>query len=757
MIASRDSDLRIWRFGLIALLAVLVWPLLLWPAPAQGAATDWAESEQGRLRLIAASDGVDANGALRLGLHFEMAEDWKIYWRAPGDAGYPPRVDWRGSRNLESAEILWPVPHRFQLFGMQTFGYGKQIVLPIRARAKNPDQPVTVKARVDYLTCADICVPVQATFEMLMLPGLQGPSEHAHLLDRYRARVPGHGAEAGLTLTRAALNGPALTGPEDAPTLALAVTSQTPLDAPDAVVEGAAGVSFGKPEVTLSDGGTRAELRLSGTVETEGAGDALAGAPITVTVFDGARRGLTREIVPQAGALDDDAAVLAGGDASGRGGSGGTTSSGTTSGGGGGVAGGGLAGILALAVLGGLILNLMPCVLPVLSLKLLSVVSYGGAARHRIRAGFLASAAGIVFSFLVLASVLIGLKSAGLAIGWGIQFQQPAFIVAMTLVVALFAFNLLGLFEIQLPRALARPAESLAGGGTAPEQEGLAGHFATGAFATLLATPCSAPFLGTAVAFALARGIGEILAVFLALGLGLALPYLVVAAVPGVARAMPRPGRWMLTVKKVLAVALIATGVWLLSVLAAESGLVPALAVGAAVALGGVLVGQRGRLAALAGGWIRPVLPGLLVMLAAGAFAAPMALESAPMGNSAAADGGWRPLDRAEIDSLVAEDKVVFVDVTADWCITCKVNKAAVIDSEAVGARLDREGVVRMRGDWTRPDDAISDYLASFDRYGIPFNAVYGPSAPAGKVLPELLSRQGVLDAIDSARGGNTS
>jgi len=741
---------------LAALLALVLAPLLAavtTPAPgaraAESGASGWHESDQGRLRLIAASRGVAPDGALRLGLQFEMAEGWKIYWRSPGEAGYPPRVDWSGSRNLATAEILWPVPHRFQLFGMQTFGYGDTVVLPVRARAEDPDQPVTVKASVDYLTCADICVPVRADFEMLLLPKAAGPTRHAHLIDRFRAQVPGHGAETGLSLTRAAL---AETG--ESPELALAVTSASAaFDAPDAVVEGLDGVDFGKPEVRLSEKGRRAVLRLSGKRESDGAGAALAGTRATVTIFDGTR-GLTREIVLRPGALADDSAVLAAGAGSGGthgGGAGGGSGSAAANGGGATLPGTGLASILGLAVLGGLILNLMPCVLPVLSLKLLSVVSYGGAARRQVRAGFLASAAGIVFSFLMLAGALIALKATGVAVGWGMQFQQPIFVVAMTLVIALFAFNLLGLFEIALPRALARPAESAGG-------EGLGGHFVTGAFATLLATPCSAPFLGTAVAFALSRGAGEILAVFAALGVGLALPYLAVAAVPSAARALPRPGRWMVTLRRVLALALLATALWLLSVLAAESGLPAALAVAGVLTALGLVIWQRTALAAsaarLGGAWGRRVVPVALAGLAVLALAAPPALDSAPVGNSAAADGAWRPLDTGRIETLVAEGKVVFVDVTADWCITCKVNKRAVIDSEAVQARLDREGVVRMRGDWTRPDDAISDYLAGFGRYGIPFNVVYGPAAPEGLVLSELLSRSEVLDALDSARDG---
>lgn len=689
------------------------------------AASPWAAHEHGRLRLVSAGETVGGD-SLRLGLHFRLQPGWKIYWRSPGEAGYPPQVDWSGSRNLAEAALRWPVPHRFELFGLQTFGYGGEVVLPVAARAEDPGEPVVLRAAVDYLTCAEICVPRQAQLNLTLPPGAATPSAHAHLIDKFRARVPGAGAASGLSLERAALTGDG--GGEDGPP-ALTVTvvsASAPFESPDAVVEGAAGYSFAKPRVELRDGGRRAVLRLPAEAGPTAEGG-LDGREVTLTVFDGVR-GLERDIT-----LRREGAAIGGGAAGPRDG---------------GSPAGPLryAAVLGLAVLGGLILNLMPCVLPVLSLKLLKAVGHGGRELRHVRASFLASAAGILASFMVLAAGAIALQAAGMAVGWGMQFQQPAFLVALTLVVTLFACNLVGLFDIPLPRAL---ADSL---GTAHQgQAGMTGHFLTGALATLLATPCSAPFLGTAVAFALSRGPAEIVAIFAALGVGLALPYLAVAAVPSAAARMPRPGPWMVTVKRILALALAGTGVWLLSVLAAQDGLAAALAVGGLMAALGVVLGLR----ALAPGRLRRAAPLAVLVIAAAAFAAPPGLGSAPV---RAPDGqpgsSWRPLDAGEIDRLVAGGQVVFVDVTADWCITCKVNKAVVIDSEAVQARLDGKDVVRMRGDWTRPSEEIADYLAGFGRYGIPFNAVYGPQAPDGIALPEILTKSAVLEAIERAGRG---
>jgi suppressor for copper-sensitivity B len=733
---SPATGLRRLAGGLVAFAALFAGA----GAPAEAASSDWTRNEQGQLRLISASPGTGGEPAVRLGLHFQLADGWKIYWRSPGEAGYPPRVDWSGSTNLESAELRWPVPHRFELFGLQTFGYGGEVVLPVDAVAADPSEPVRLRAKVDYLTCADICVPRKATLALTLPADADGASGQAHLIDRFRTRVPGEGAAAGLSLTAAEL-----AAADGAPVLELTARAEPPFDSPDAIVEGLPETKFGKPEVSLRDGGREAVLRLAGE-RGKLADGPLAGERVTVTLFDG-DRGLERRIV-----LGE---RVAGGAPPGAGASGGGL---TWTGDGVGVAA--FAGILGLAVLGGLILNLMPCVLPVLSLKLLSVVGQGGRARRQVRQSFLASAAGIVTCFLLLAAGAAGLKAAGMAVGWGVQFQQPLFLVALTLILTLFACNLFGVFEIQLPGGL---TDKLArAGGGAPDaghRDGLAGHFATGMFATLLATPCSAPFLGTAVGFALSRGLLEILAIFLALGVGLALPYLAVAAVPALAAKLPRPGRWMIAVRRVLGVALAGTAVWLLTVLAAEDGQLTALVVaGLMVALGG-LIALRLKLA----GALRRAVPAAAGVLALAAFAAPLTLQ-APADARRAADAGarqaadaWRPLDRAAIDRLVEQGKVVFVDVTAQWCITCQVNKRLVIDSDPVQRRLDQPRVVRMRGDWTKPSDRIAAYLASFGRYGIPFNAVYGPGAPEGIALSELLSKSAVVEAIEQAKGQQTA
>jgi suppressor for copper-sensitivity B len=412
-------------------------------------------------------------------------------------------------------------------------------------------------------------------------------------------------------------------------------------------------------------------------------------------------------------------------------------------------AGRGLAMTLLFGLLGGLILNAMPCVLPVLSLKVFGLVRSAGFGRRQVTSGALATASGILISFWALAGAAIAAKAAGSAVGWGVQFQRPGFVAFLAVVILLFTLNLWGLFEIQLPGRLA----AAAGGG---EREGLGGHFATGLFATLMATPCSAPFLGTAVGFALAREAFEVIAVFTAIGVGMALPYLMLAVAPGAARWLPKPGAWMETLKGVMGFLLAGALVWLLYVLGNQ--VAPerlALVEGVLLAVGlATWLASRSPL----GSAPRRAWGALALLAGAGAIALAAAAAAPAHATSVEGDPGgiaWRPWDAAEAERLAAAGTPVFLDITADWCVTCKVNERLVLETPEVRAALAAHGVVAMKGDWTHRDDAIGDFLASHGRYGIPFYMVYRPGREPD-VLPELITREMVVGALADAAGGTS-
>ena len=619
------------------------------PAMAQDPASPWFSTDQGRVRLIAASPAVSDGASVRLGLQFELAPHWKIYWRSPGDAGYPPRLDWSGSNNLADAAISWPAPQRFSVLGLETMGYTDAVVLPITARLIENGNALSLVAALDYLTCNDICIPYQAKLRLDLPSGAApaGAQGYAALIAQYQALVPGNSDAAGLKLLGAAVE----TGAR--PALLLRLHSDQKLIQPDAFIEGAGEVDFAAPVTLPGETPGETVLRLAAEGKSSAIAE-LAGQTLTVTLVDGARAmegNVTPVLAPASSPGLDTWLVM-----------------------------------LALALAGGLILNFMPCVLPVLAVKLLAAVAHREQGSRAVRAGFLASAAGILAAFLGLAVFAVGLRLAGLYAGWGLQFQSPLFLGVMIVLLLVFAANLWGLYQIPLPGFVAALGE----------RKALLGSFGAGVLATLLATPCTAPLLGTALGFALASGPAEILAIFAVMGLGLALPYLAVAALPGLALMLPRPGRWMLDLKRALALALVLSAAWLSWVLASELGPPP----------------------------------------------------------RATATDFWQPFDAAAIPGLVRDGHIVFVDVTADWCLTCKVNERLVLDQDSVRQALAEHGVVAMRADWTRPDPAIARYLREFGRYGIPFNAVYGPKLPAGYALPEILTVDRVLAALGQAAGG---
>ncbi len=696
---------------------VVAFQAILWPAIAiADAGTAWIDGPKADIRLISAATAVGDMDTIPLGVEVRLEKGWKTYWRSPGDAGIPPQVEWDGSANLSGTQFYWPAPVRFHYFDLETFGYKDRVVFPVQARLARAGEAVSLRAHVDLLICDDVCIPHSYEAVLDLPAGPAMPSEFANLIDQYRNQVPGDGSRAGLMF-----EGAEVSGAPAKPLIRAAFRADTPFQTPDLLVEGHEDAVFSNPEFEFRDGGRL--VLASVTAEDifgEGKPVDLQSVPLTLTLIDGPRN-IEASTTPQPDGL---AGIDLGGAEI------------VT-----------LLSVMALALVGGLILNLMPCVLPVISIKLLSVVGHGGGDPKQVRLGFLATTAGIVVSFLALASLAVGVKSAGLAVGWGIQFQQPLFVVALVVILTLFAANMWGLFEVRLPGRVSDVAVAAGHGNS------LGGQFFQGAFATVLATPCTAPFLGTSIGFALSRGPLEIYAIFAALGVGMALPFILVALFPSLATKLPKPGPWMNILKKVLAVALLATAVWLLSVMAVQVSLAAALVVAVLMAVVIAMFAIRARKPLDERGAGLEAAIGIAAMLA---FITPAALPALGLGarddaGFAVRDADWRPFDQAAIPALVSEGKVVFVDVTADWCITCQVNKKRVLDTADVSAAFERGNVVRMRADWTRPNDDIARFLASFGRFGIPFNVIYGPDAPHGVVLPELLSADAVTGGLAQA------
>lgn len=639
-----------------------------------------------------------------VGVHVRLGPGWHTYWRSPGDAGAPPEFDWRGSQNVVAADVEYPAPHRMTSAGLDTFGYGDEVVFPVRLRLRDPHALTQVSLKLALFVCSQICTRNDLTLNATLAPGARfdGPMR---LIDSWRAKVPQTNSP-DLSISAIKLT------PEPKSHLDVAVTSAVPLVAPDLFIDGDDTVFAGRPQRAAQEGDVT-----TFTISLDGANAAHPSKPLHVTLVDGSRA-VEAVMLPAAAA----AAPVAEPAAAGRPATPVPAS---------------LWPMLAVALLGGFILNFMPCVFPVLSLKMFSLMAHATRDTRAVRLRFVASAAGVIASFLLLAATLAALKALGAQVGWGIQFQQPLFLVVMATILVALAANLLDLYHIHLPARLG----GLVGQGAG--HDSMAGQFVNGLVMTLLATPCSAPFVGTAVGFALSQGPGQIVMIFAALGVGMASPYLVLAALPKVARFFPRPGNWMVKMRWVAAVAMAGTAIWLLTILAEIAGARSTLAVGASLGLlVWLLAVRRQRFAHAIAGTLIAGLAGVAVLVAGERAQPPVAR---------AIDGvRWQPLAPEKISALVRGGETVFVDIGASWCVTCKVNNALVVGSDSIRARLSSD-VVPMQADWTKPDDKVAAYLRGFHRYGLPFNAVFGPGAPDGIVLPELLSQEAVLTAFNQA------
>lgn len=642
-------------------------------------------------------------GAAWIGLDVRLGRDWHTYWRSAGEAGAPPEFDWSGSENVAEATVEWPAPKRITDGGIDTFGYTDRVLFPINIRLRDNDRPARVSLKLALFVCSTICTRNDLEFEATIRPGIHADDRQV-AIDEWRNKVPREQAKS-LAIRSVRLD------QGTSARLRVSVVANPPLAKADVFVDGDSTVIAGRPEFIAGHGGASFV-----SLPLEGVDAARPVQPLRITLVDGDRS--VEAILPAQGAPSLAPSAM--------------PASSTEP-----AAAVPLWSMIALSLLGGLVLNFMPCVFPVLSLKLFSLLANASQDKRAIRTRFVASAGGVLASFLTLAAVLAVLKSTGAQIGWGIQFQQPLFLIGMVAILAAFAANLLGLFEIRLPWSVARPLGQAAGGNS------ITSHFLNGFVMTLLATPCSAPFVGTAVAFALSQGTLQIFQIFAGLGIGMASPYLVLAVVPQLGRLLPRPGRWMLHVRVVAAAAMAATAIWLLTVLAQVSGPQTALLTGAALGFSAwTLAVIRRRFA--------HAIAGILILLLTGFTVFPSYTELQSPSAGGSQDVQWLPLASARIDAMVRNGQTVFVDIGAAWCVTCKVNEALIIDSDAIRQRL-KADVTPVKGDWTKPDTTISAYLQSFGRFGLPFNVVFGPKAPAGLVLPELLTQDAVLNAFAKA------
>ncbi|MFH1814056.1 MAG: protein-disulfide reductase DsbD domain-containing protein [Pseudomonadota bacterium] len=681
--------------------------------------SDPVVSPRATVTLLADRTAVAAGDTLDLAMRLKLAPGWHIYWMNPGDAGQPPRIEMFAPAGSTVTDLRWPVPKRHADGPVTTFIHEGEVLLPFSVTLPaGLEGPQTLTARAGWLVCKDICIPEEGVFRLTLPAGESTRSAEALLFDAARNAVPGKADWKAAVSADAVLT---LSGPG-----ADAIAEADFLPADWGQVEHGAAQTL-----TVADG--RASIAFKPGAAFDPA-RALAGV-LHLRDRDGVAQALW-VATPGSAIERAPAVVLAAGNAPLLAPA--TFAPGTASA----SDGFGLVWAVLFALAGGLLLNLMPCVFPVLAIKALSFARLGGHAQRTVRAQSLAYCAGVVTTFLLLAGGLLALRATGLQAGWGFQFQSPVFVTAMAALLFVIGLNLSGVFGFGSGFASA--------GDTLASRPGLSGSFFTGALAVVVATPCTAPFMGGALAFALAAPAVQTVAVFVAMGVGLALPYALLAFVPGLARRMPRPGPWMDRLKQALAFPMYAAAAWLVWVLSQQSGadgVLMALVVLLLLALAGWLLGVAQGGASSPGAWRTGALVAALVA-AVGIARAP---EPAGTGPSAgAASAGAETYTPARLSELRAAGRPVFINMTAAWCVTCLVNEKVALSTTGVQQAFETRGITYMKGDWTRSDPLITDFLRQHGRDGVPLYVYFPPDGAPPAVLPQILTEQIVLDRIGS-------
>jgi thiol:disulfide interchange protein DsbD len=712
-----STFVRFSRFIFALLLASGLFASAQLSAPASSAKDTKAAFDALHLRVellvprdnLYSSDQYNSDQLNESGLHFKLEPGWHIYWENAGDSGEPAHIQWTLPKGISATEIQFPAPKRLPLGPLMDFGYENEVLFPFNFHLDDSVKagPAVLHAKVNWLVCREVCIPGKADLELtrnvyrgLYDLGLIQPPLFQQFLNQLPQPLPA-GDSAVFQPTATGFHLAVSTGqretqaeffPEDQDVL------NNP--APQTVTPTATGLVLDlKKDANL----TANPAQLKGVIELNG--------------------GRNYEILAMPGAVAVPSAFSLAA----------------------------LARIVGLAFLGGLLLNLMPCVFPVLFLKGLALVNSGNEEKHKLRVHGFVYTIGILVSFWTLVALLLGLRAAGATLGWGFQFQSPVFLSLMAGLLFFLGLSLAGQFEIGLTLTSA--------GGSLAAKQGYAGSFFTGVLAVVVATPCTAPFMGAAIGYAFAQPAAVTFAVFTALALGLAAPYVALTLQPAWTRLLPKPGAWMEILKQAVSIPIFATVIGLVWLVATAYGAVLLAALLGSFLLLAIAGWFLGRWPAKR--WATAVAVFIVLVVVAACVVAPRKFGAAPSSNSAPASSAgasagstWQPWSADAVQKAIAAGQPVFVDFTASWCLSCQVNERVALDRPEAMQAFQSANVLLLRADWTREDPAITQALTDLGRSGVPVYALYTPGQSAPELLPQVLTPGIVTDAVSKLPHG---
>ena len=671
----------------------IIFALGLFSTAGYSLSSDWAISEKSKVRLISPMTASNNNNQLILALEYELEEEWKTYWKSPGGGGFPQKIIWNNSSNVKDIKILWPEPIEFEILGLKSIGYKDKVIFPLIVDIEDNQKQTNLNLNINYLVCRDICIPGNADI-FLDLPSGDGEyTDYFFEIEKVLSTTLNNNIDF-TPISNFSFN--AIQNNNDV-IFDIEITTSSFFDDPKIFIHTPFGLPVVEPinnySLDFQKLKTSFNFRLDQFNEKK--------FPIEIFFYDNnhsfkVEKNVEIENVDKNISTNNSLLYL-----------------------------------LLISLLGGFILNLMPCVFPVLSLKLLSVINTED---KKIKSSFFITVLGIITSFLILGSFFAILKQINISISWGMQFQEPYFLMFILIIISMFFLNTLGLFQINLPSFLFSSKILNSGNNFYTK------NFFNGFFATLLATPCSAPYLGTAVTAAFTQSTTFLFLIFFFMGIGMSLPYLIIAFFPGLISFLPRSGKWMIYFKYFLSILLFITIVWLLSILNNYFNYFFIVTFTVLLILISAILKFRI--------YQTPLIISLIIIF----FLTPYLNSFQKINEENYKSNNWLDFNSKSIPEIIANNEIIFLDITADWCITCKFNKINVLNSKTVSDFFDSQEVTLIKADWTQPNEKINKFLKKYNKFGIPFNAFYSSKFPEGIVMNEILTEKQIFETYNKVK-----
>ena len=655
--------------------------------------SDWAISEKSKVRLISPMTASNNNNQLILALEYELEEEWKTYWKSPGGGGFPQKIIWNNSSNVKDIKILWPEPIEFEILGLKSIGYKDKVIFPLIVDLEDNQKQTNLNLNINYLVCKDVCIPGNADI-FLNIPSGDGEyTDYFFEIEKVLSTTLNNKIDftpiSNFSFKAIENNNSVIFDIE--------ISTTSFFDDPKIFIH----TPFGLPVVEPINNYSLDFQKLNTSLYYSADQFNEKKFPIEIFFYDNNHSFKVEKSV-EIENIDKNISI-------------------NTS----------LIYLLLISILGGFILNLMPCVFPVLSLKLLSVINTED---KKIKSSFFITVLGIISSFLILGAFFAILKQINISISWGMQFQEPYFLMFILIIISMFFLNTLGLFQINLPSFLSSSKILNSGNNFYTK------NFFNGFFATLLATPCSAPYLGTAVTAAFTQSTTYLFLIFCFMGIGMSLPYLIIAFFPGLISFLPRSGKWMIYFKYFLSILLFITIVWLLSILNNYFNYFFIVTFTVLLILISAILKFRI--------YQTPLIISLIIIF----FLTPYLNSFQKINEDNYKSNNWLDFNSKSIPEIIANNEIVFLDITADWCITCKFNKINVLNSKTVSDFFDSQEVTLIKADWTQPNEKINKFLKKYNKFGIPFNAFYSSKFPEGIIMNEILTEKQIFETYNKVK-----